>query len=491
MDVSNQPAASDTVVSGDPAEAREPAALSRGLGVGAIVFMVVAAAAPLGVVAATFPIVISEEQSVGAPLIFLLVTGLLLLFTVGYTLMSRFVPNAGAFYSYIQAGMGRIVGASSAMLAYVSYLVLLIGITAYLGVSTENAAKTYLNVDLPWWVWALVAFAVVAFLGYRNVELSARILGVALILEALVVIVMDVAIIANGGQAGLTATPLAPSNLLHGAPGLGFMFAFFCFFGFEATAVFRNEAKDPSRTIPRATYIAVVSIGVFYAISIWCVIVGLGTDHAVAVTTASPETSVLELAGRYVAPVAHDVMLVLLVTSQFACTLSFHNVVTRYQFTMGQKRLLPSWLGAVSPKHLTPSRSSLVLSAMSVVATLALALAGLDPIGQIYTWLSGTATLGIIAMMVLTGVAVILFFRRHPDLESSKWRTVVAPSLATIGLLLVLVLVVTNFGLLVGDDRIVSVIVMVGLVLTLVVGAAVALRMRARRPEVYAALQDR
>ena len=47
---------------------------------------------------------------------------------------------------------------------------------------------------------------------------------------------------------------LHPGNFFSGAPGIALIFALAGYIGFEATAVFRDEARDPARTIPRATY---------------------------------------------------------------------------------------------------------------------------------------------------------------------------------------------------------------------------------------------
>ena len=44
------------------------------------------------------------------------------------------------------------------------------------------------------------------------------------------------------------------------------MFGISGFLGFEATAIFRSEAKDPDRTIGRATYGALAIVGIFYAV---------------------------------------------------------------------------------------------------------------------------------------------------------------------------------------------------------------------------------
>ncbi|BAH47146.1 APC family permease [Rhodococcus opacus] len=458
------------------------------LGVGSIVFMVVAAAAPLGVVAATFPVIISVEQSIGAPLFLLMVTALLTVFAVGYTAMSRYVPNAGAFYSYIQAGLGRIIGTGCATLAYVSYLMLLVGSTTYLGVNASNAGRIFLHIDLPWWTWCLIAFALAGYLGYRNVDLSARVLGLVLVLEAAIVIVVDTAIILQGGEEGLSAEPFSPSMLTQGAPGLGFMFAFLCFLGFEATAVFRNEAKDPVRTIPRATYIAVIGIGLFYTVTMWCVIMGIGPSRAVAVTGDDPTVAVLNLASEYVGPIARDVMLVLLVSSQFACTLAFHNVLTRYQYTMGTKGVIPRSLGRISPKHHAPSRSSAVISLITVVSMMMIVALGLDPISEAFTWLSGAATLGIIIMMTTTGIAVIRFFRHHPTSDGT-WTTLIAPAVSSIGMVVVLVIAIQNFGLLVGENTAAEVALGVILAVAFAAGVIIAVTMRRYRPAHYESLE--
>lgn len=91
--------------------------LQRSLGVPGIVFMVVAAAAPITVVVANFPIVISESGSIGAPLMVLAATLILALFSVGYAWMTPKVPDAGAFYSYVDRGLGRRAGLGTAAIA--------------------------------------------------------------------------------------------------------------------------------------------------------------------------------------------------------------------------------------------------------------------------------------------------------------------------------------------------------------------------------------
>src|SRR5882757_3880212 len=459
------------------------ALLNRGLGVGSFLFMVVAAAAPLGVVAANIPIITAVSGSIATAAYFIVAAVILTLFSVGFTVMSKYVKNAGAFYSYVQAGLGRIPGVGAATLALGSYVVLLIAVNAYTGVAVTNVIAHYTGAHTPWWMWSLATFTLVGVLGYRDIELSSKVLGVLLVAETLVVVALDIGVVAHGGQSGLNLEPFTAGAILHGAPGLGIMFALFGFFGFEATAVFRNEAKDPDRTIPRATYLAVISIGVFYALSAWAVIMGSGTAHAVDAASRDPENMVLDLAARYVAPIAHDIMQILLVSSTLACVLSFHNVITRYQFTLGGAGVLPRSLGQASLKHRAPSRSSLVVTIVSLVLIGAVALSRVDPVLQAYTWLSGAATLGIVGLMALTCLAVVVFFRRTYH-ERGAWETIIAPGLGLVGLLVVLVLVLANYPRLIGDATSATVVALL-VAAAFVVGTAVGLVMRIKRPDAF------
>ncbi|MFE3105253.1 APC family permease [Nocardia tengchongensis] len=445
--------------------------------------MVIAAVAPLGATAVVIPTVFALSGNASAALYFIAAAIILSLFAVGYTLTSRHVHNAGAFYTYVQAGLGKLMGAGAASLALISYAALLISLFAYFGVAASNAAMSFLGVSIDWWVFAFTAILLVAFLGYRDVEVSAKVLGVVLVLEVMAILVIDLAIVARGGASGLSVQPLDPRKILDGAPGLGLMFAFFAFFGFEATAVFRSEAKNPQRTIPRATYASVAFIGVLYAFTSWAQAMGVGPNRVAAVAAEDPAKLMPNLSAEYVGSAMSDAVQILLVTSIFACALSFHNVVARYQYNLARGGLLPTLLGEVSAKHRAPSRSSLTVTVLAGAILALLAIVGLDPVTQIYTWLSGSASLGIIVLMALTSLSVVVFHWRGGG-NDPIWNSTVAPILSLIGLLLVLYLAVDNLDLLVGSGT-AATIVLIALFACFFVGVTVAAINRARRPESY------
>lgn len=91
----------------------------------------------------------------------------------------------------------------------------------------------------------------VSVLGFFHIELSGRILGVLLIAEVIIVLVLDAVVIGGGGgPEGYSTGIFTPSAILTEAPGFAVLSAILSFIRFEGTAVFRDEAKDPERTIP-------------------------------------------------------------------------------------------------------------------------------------------------------------------------------------------------------------------------------------------------
>ncbi|WP_313810502.1 APC family permease [Glutamicibacter sp.] len=426
--------------------------LRGSLSVASIVFIVVAAASPLGVIGGPVPLGIAGGNGTGFPFSFVIATVVLLLFSVGFTQMTRFVPNAGAFYAYIGAGLGRGMGLGAAFVALFSYLALEAGVFGLFGPGLAELVQAYGGPELPWWLWAALGFVVVSIFGYLNIELSGKLLAVLLIAEVAIVLVLDaVVIFGGGGPEGFATGIITPSQIVSGAPGVGILFAILSFVGFEATAVFRDEAKDPDRTIPRATYISLISIGVFYTLSSWVLISANGESGIVEQAAANPGTLLQSTTETYLGAVGGHIAQLLFVTSLFACILSFHNIASRYFFQLGNRRVLPAALGRPHPKFGSPSSASVVASAVVGVLVALAVLLRLDPIAQFYTWLGGISSVGVVLLLTLTSVAVLVFFSvKQPG--GPLWQRRIAPALGLVGLLGFLSIILINLPSLVGEE---------------------------------------
>lgn len=428
--------------------------LTGRLGPVGIVFMVVAAAAPLTVIGGNMPLAMGLGNGAGAPVGFVIAALVLLLFSIGFVTMTPHVPEAGAFFSYVTVGLGERMGKGIAVVALIAYTAIQIGIYGYIGWAIADTVAHYDSPQIPWPVYSFAILAIVAILGYRHIELSAKVLGVALALEIGIVVVLDVVMVAKPGPAGVTFTSFEPATFTQGTIGIAILFALTGFIGFEATAVFRDEARDPERTIPRATYAAVVIIGAFYAITVWAFVVALGPDQVTRVaqqTLAGDGNMLLDTTGDMLGTVGRDIVNVLLLSSLFACVLSFHNVIARYQFVLAGKGLLPARLAAVHDDHASPSFSSLVQTATAAIIVAILALLGIDPLVGVFGSMAGVATVGMVLLMLTTSIAVLVFFVRHRE-RGGAWTTRIAPALAVLGLLASLWLVLSNFTLVTGGS---------------------------------------
>jgi amino acid transporter len=458
------------------------------IGTAGIVFLVVAAAAPLAATLGASPLVFGAT-GVGGPGAYLVATIVLLLFAVGYAAMSRHYTSAGGFAAYISRGLGKPWGVAAAFLAVLTYNCMLAGIFGQLGVFSHDILLDKLDIDLSWEVWVAIALAAVAVLGYRDVGISARVLGVLLIAEVLVLLVLDVFILGDGGESGLSLTSFDPDNVFSGAVGVAIVFAFSSFVGFEATTIYGEEAREPKRTVSRATYVAIIAIGAFYTLTMWSIAMGYGPDGVGEAAAGDPVAFVFALSDEYVGTGWTDVMNYLVITSLFAVVLAFHNTLARYLYSLGRAGVLPTALSRTRDSDGAPYVASVVQSCTTIVIVGGFALFGADPFFELFAWLVGLGTLGVLTLQAVACLAVIAYFRKTRA-ETSPWTTLVAPLLGFAGLAVAVYLVLDKFDVLTGaTDGLVPLLPLL-VPISALLGAAVWYLRRDEQLDIEAGLND-
>lgn len=219
------------------------------LGVAGITMTVVSAAAPLTVMAGVAPIALAVG-GVGVPAAYLLSGVVLAIFAIGFTAMAAATPRTGGFFVYIGHSFGGVMGFASAVVAIVAYNCLQIGVYGLFAIQTQAALEFLFGVSAPWPLIAAIAVLLVFLLGYLGIDVGAKVLGVLIVLESGILAIMGVAIIAQGGADGLGLASFTPSNALNSGTLATLGICFAAYMGFESTALYRAEARDPERTIP-------------------------------------------------------------------------------------------------------------------------------------------------------------------------------------------------------------------------------------------------
>lgn len=466
---------------------RQPASSDRLAGqmsTTSLVLTVLAFSSPLTSAAGYFSFVIASSGET-APVAFVAVTLLLLVFSVGYMAMTKRMPRPGAFYAYISSGLGRQIGLGSAFLATVAYTIILMGVYAFTGTVVTGLVTEYGGPSIDWWVGSLFAWGIVSLLGYFNVDVSARVLVWVMVVEVTLVMIFNLAVIARGGDEGLNLRPFNVATAADsGTFAVSALFAILVFIGFEATALYRDEVRDPDTTLPRATYIAVAFIGLLYAFSVWAMAMAFGAD-AQAVATADPAGMFGTGAERYVGHAYAQVVTVLLLTAVLAALVSIHNASTRYLFNLSADGAIPSYFGQAHDRFKSPARASSAISVLALVALVPFVVGDEDP-GLLYGQLAGLGSTGVIFLMALVSIAIVVWFWRHPADRAeapSTWKTFVAP-VASAGLLLLLTAyVVANFELVVGGEPGEKLGLLAILVGAFVLGVGIATFIKAKDPQ--------
>ncbi|WP_405481720.1 APC family permease [Streptomyces sp. NBC_00009] len=465
------------------ATAAEPTLRAGTLGTADIAFFVVSAAAPLTVMAGVAPFAIALG-GIGAPVGYLLAGLTLAVFAVGFTTMSRHVRSAGAFYAYITRGLGRSVGIGAALLAMVGYNGMEIGVYGLLGTATQDTLHALFGIDIPWLPVSLAGLVLIWYGGFRSIDFGAKLLGVLLCAETGILVLLAGGVLLKGGAHGLSAASFAPGNVLVPGTAAVLAFAFAAFTGFESTVIYRREARDPGRTVRRATYIAVAFLGLFYAFIVWTVIQAFGDAHVVQAAGSDPAGLFFSAITTFVGGWAADLMHILIVTSVLASLLAFHNAINRYGLALAEEGVLPKVFGTVHAKHRSPYLAGVAQTVLGAAVVLAFWAAGADPYAQLLLWVNTPGMIGLMALQLLAAIAVPFYFRRITH-EEGVLRTVVAPIAATVLLSIAIVLVCTHLDLFTGASSLVNMILMAVAPAVFVLGIGLARRLRRTKPDVY------
>ncbi len=442
-------APSDTSAPRTPAE---PTHFKANLGTSRVALLVVACAAPLGSVIGNTPIGFTLGNGAGLPIVFL-VAGLVLgCFATGYVAINRAVPGGGGFARYVHAGFGPGAGLGAAYATTLAYGAGTIGITAAAGYFADVIAQGH-GLHLPWWVYSVVAMVIVGALGRHAADLSATVLLVMIVAEFAMLVVLDILILAHSGISALPLDVFSPEHVFSGSIGPALMIAFTSFIGIESAVIYANEARNPGTTVPRAIYLCVGVISVFYFLTIWLIVGSVGVDEIGPRADEAQGDLLFVLSGEQGGSALATLMQIFFLTSVLASLVDLHNATTRYLQTMGTQGTMPKFLGVLHARTQGPARASEALSLLTAALVAVFALVGADPYLGIYTSLGGLFTVGIVAMQGAVAVTVVVFFRRRRD--GRIWKTLVAPAIGAVGLLTATALIIANYSVLTGTEDII------------------------------------
>jgi len=432
------------------------------IGLWGVIFVAVTGAAPISAMLFNVPFATGFGTGLYTPAAFLFATIILTIFAVGYVAMAKKMRAAGGFYTFISHGLGRELGMAAGItgaLAYALFEVSLLGGFAYFASINFN---DWFGWEIPWIPFALFGAVLISILCFFSVELSVKILGVALIGEVIILVIFDLVVFGSGGSEadGIQFESLNMFQLTDPgvglAAGVGLFLAFWSWVGFEAVPNYAEESKDPGKIVPRATMISVVGLGIGYIITSLA-FVSAFPEATLVKDAQNPDGPFFMAMEQYGNGFLKTMMQVLILTGAFACAMAFHNVAMRYFYAMGREGILPKSFGRTHPKHRSPYIASIAQTVFALVLVLAWGIgAGFSfdkafdaAYVRVYTMMAVQGVVWILAIQATCALAVLVWHRRHKHPDSALV-VVVCPIIAIIGQVFAIYLLFANIDTLAG-----------------------------------------
>lgn len=459
----------------------------KAVGLIGVLFLTVTGAAPESAMLGNVPVAAGNGNGIYAPSAFVLATIVLVIFCIGYATMASRVSSVGGFYSYIAQGLGREIGMAAGFTSLACYSIFeasLYGLFAYFA---NLWLTTNLGINIGWAWLAMAALVGAGALSVFDVKLSAKVLGVSLVLETLVLLLFGFGVLLAHKGTNLSA---ASFNLLQvntavaaqkiggtaipaGAAAVGIFMAFWSWVGFEMAPNYAEESHAPKRIIPLTLYISVTFLGVFYTFICWCGVSAYPDQGSMVVQAVNdPGDFFLIPMRQFIGPWGEQLMSILIITSSFACGMAFHNTAARYMYSLGREGVLPSHLGKTRDIVHSPHVASVT---QSILAAAWILLFGVfngfgSPMNQaylgIYTLYAVLGTGMLLVLQALVSVAIWNYFRKNGG--GGVFKTVIAPWFSFFAQVWLVYLLVDNLTTFAGSSAFANAIPMIGLAIILI-----------------------
>src|SRR3984957_6174652 len=360
------------------------------------------------------------------PLTFLIAAVGVLLVAYSFVRLCQYFHHSGSVYAFVGATLGPrtgVVAGWGLIGTYTFYAVVTSSAAGIFGTAFLQAVGIWMNPP-SWAPFVLIAVALVLAL-LLAVMPARRGAGVLLSVEgttvALILIVTAVVLVRllAGNAPGhehftLTVFEVTPGTSFSGL-FLGVVFGFLSFAGFEAASTLGEEARRPTRDIPRAILFTAIFGGIYFVIVTAVEMMSFGTSpEGVKAYIASP--SLLgDLGSSYVGHWVGDVITLGTTISAFGCCLASTVGAARLLYALSRDTAGPRGLGKSSSRWGTPVWATLAIVAMAgLIAIIETAVSAQPAAFNSFLWSGTIGTLILLVVYVLASLGcIMLVFVRH------------------------------------------------------------------------------
>src|ERR1700712_534966 len=401
------------------------------LGLLSSVVVGMASTAPAYSLAAVLGLIVASGAGVKAASIVLLAFVPIYLIAVAYQELNKAEPDCGTTFTWASRAFGPLIGWMGGWGIIAADVIVMANLAQIAGAYTF----TFLG-DLGWTsaaslasstLWSTVAgviwIAVMTYICYRGIEVSARLQYGLLGIEVVVLIILSIVALIKGYTHNAESYSLIPSLSWFWPSGMDFssviapaiLTTIFIYWGWDTAVACNEESDDPGKTPGRAAVIStLLLLGTYGIVAVATVaFAGVGTD---GIGLGNPDNSsdVFSAIGSQLfgdSPIGVIMVLLLsatILTSAAASTQTTILPTARTALSMAAYKAIPARFARIHPKFLTPTWATVAMGIISVAFYL------------LFTFISPAlllALIGSVGLMIafyygLTGYACAWFYRK-------------------------------------------------------------------------------
>jgi amino acid transporter len=432
-----------------PADLKSGEAEGKGLKSGALglassVVVGVASTAPAYSLAAALGFIVisgvgKNVVGVQAPGVILLAFVPMYLIAVAYQELNKAEPDCGTTFTWASRTFGPVMGWIGGWGIIVADVIVMANLAQIAGQTTfgllgnlgrlfgdEGMASFFGDISTNYW-WELAAglvwIALMTWICYRGIEISARLQQILLSIEVVILIIFAVYALVRvytGNGESVSLIPqwswFNPFTLNFGtvlAPGL--LAAIFIYWGWDTAVSVNEETADPSKTPGRAAIISTVLLLITYGIVTTATVSFAGVGgHGIGLANGDNSDNVFLSIGptlfgnNAIGNILLTLLTISILTSASASTQTTILPTARTSLSMAVYKAIPEKFARIHPKFLTPTWSTVAMGIVSILFYAVVTLVNND----LLTPLVDSIGLMIAFYYGLTGFACVWFYRK-------------------------------------------------------------------------------
>src|SRR5215813_10105021 len=358
---------------------------SGALGLVSTTIIATASVAPAYSIAATLVFVVGFV-GLQSPAVAVLAFVPMLFCSIGYSELNKADPDCGTTFTWATRAFGPRTGwfgGWGIVAADVLVMASLAQVAGQYGFLLFNANGIGTNPGSSWVLLVGVLWIVVmTYICYRGIEVSANFQKVLLGIELVMLLVLSITALVKVGNGSAPPGHLTPSiswlNPFHissfSAFASGIILMVFIYWGWDTAVAVNEETKDKTRTPGLAAIFSTIILLITYALVIFSMqaFAGVKTTGN-GLGNLDNAGDVLSVQGKAIfgttgfGPTFYHLLLLMVLSSAAASTQTTILPTARTTLSMAAYKALPKSFAKVHPRFMTPTVSTIVMGAVSIL----------------------------------------------------------------------------------------------------------------------------